>query len=79
LDQTLESQTQTSRSQDRNRRRRFWCTRCNKRSWWLSARFFACRAARVWRQRRREKSREARSTNIHLHPTTPRRKFNALN
>ena len=29
LDQTLESPTQTSRSQDRNRRRRFWCTRCS--------------------------------------------------
>src|SRR6267378_3195364 len=32
LDQTLESQTQMSRSQDRNRRRRFWCTRCSTRS-----------------------------------------------
>src|SRR4029077_4464799 len=28
--------------------------------------------------RRTEKSREARSTNIPLHPTTPRRKFNAF-
>ena len=31
LGQTLESQTQTSRSQDRNRRRRFWCTRGSKK------------------------------------------------
>jgi len=28
---------------------------------------------------RRERSREARSTNIPLHPTTPRRKLNAFN
>jgi len=47
LGQTLQSQTQTSGSQDRNRRRRFWCTRCSTKSWWRSARFSACRAAGV--------------------------------
>src|ERR1700730_2956827 len=32
LDQTLESQIQRSRSQDRNRRRRSWFKRCSRRS-----------------------------------------------